>query len=67
MTQNQFIGKYRNKQLTIERVQVDEYPSSIIRVEGRILSDSETNLFWTLYMETKTIHSDPNIEVVKFL
>lgn len=66
MTQNQFLKKYKGKEFYIDRVEIDETPVSMVKVDNKALPMNETDLFWTLYQESETVFSDPNLEIVKF-
>jgi hypothetical protein len=66
LTQNQFLKKYKGKEFYIDRVEIDETPVSMVKVDNKALPMNETDLFWTLYQESETVFSDPNLEIVKF-
>jgi len=66
MTQNQFLTKYKGKEFVIETSEVNETPVNIVKVNDKILEETEFQIFWTLYTESKTVYADKNTEIVKF-
>lgn len=65
MDEQQFIEKYRNELITIERYEIDDLSTYLISVNNEPLLGLEEEIFWTLLPETTTIYEDNNKEVVK--
>lgn len=69
MDQKKFIEKYKDSQITIERIQEGDLYNYAILIDQKALDFDEEEIFWTLYQNTDTVYCSPSmdIEIVKLI
>lgn len=67
MNDEEFIKKYKDKELTLKIYEDKDIFTYLIFVDGLPIPSSEEDAFWSLLPQTKIIYEDKNTEILKLI